>query len=71
MLVSYTKLSEAVIERQLTRTELTHSAIGQAQADTILAAGLALKQAGVLPADVDVKAAVDALLDRRFASARN
>lgn len=71
VLVSYTKLSEAVIERQLTRTELTHSAIGQAQADTILAAGLALKQAGVLPADVDVKAAVDTLLDRRFASARN
>lgn len=69
VLVSYTKLSDAVIERQLTRTELTHSAIGQAQADTILAAGLALKQAGVLPADVDVKAAVDALLDRRFAAA--
>ncbi|KQU54494.1 sulfonate ABC transporter substrate-binding protein [Bosea sp. Leaf344] len=71
VLVGYTKLSEAVIERQLTRTELTHSGIGQAQADTILAAGLALKQAGVLPAETDVKAAVDALLDRRFAAASN
>ncbi|MFN3673661.1 MAG: aliphatic sulfonate ABC transporter substrate-binding protein [Bosea sp. (in: a-proteobacteria)] len=71
ILVSYTRLSDAVIERQLTRTELTHSSVGQAQADTILAAGLALKEAGVLPATVDVKAAVDALLDRRFAAAAN
>ncbi|WP_244523621.1 aliphatic sulfonate ABC transporter substrate-binding protein [Bosea sp. BIWAKO-01] len=71
VLVDYTKLSDAVIERQLTRTELTHSAIGQAQADTILAAGLALKEAGVLPATTDIKAVVDNLLDRRFAAASN
>lgn len=68
ILVEYTKLSEPVIERQLTRTELTHSAIGQAQIDTITAAGLALKEAGVLPATTDVKAAVDSLVDRRFAA---
>lgn len=67
-LVEATKLSDVVIERQLTRTELTHSNIGPAQAETILAAGLALQQAGVLPASTDVKAAVDALLDRRFAA---
>jgi sulfonate transport system substrate-binding protein len=67
-LVDATKLSDAVIERQLTRTELTHSTIGQAQIDGITAAGLALKEAGVLPASTDVKAAVDALLDRRFAA---
>jgi sulfonate transport system substrate-binding protein len=66
-LVAYTKLSDAVIERQLTRTELTHSTIGQAQADTIIAAGLALQEAGVVPAKTDVKAVVDDLLDRRFA----
>jgi len=70
-LVDYTRLSDAVIERQLTRTELTHSTIGDAQAQTILAAGLALKEAGVLPATTDVKAVVDALLDRRFAAASN
>ena len=57
-----------MIERQLTRTELTHSTIGQPQIDGITAAGLALKEAGVLPASTDVKAAVDALLDRRFAA---
>lgn len=68
VLVDATKLSDAVIERQLTRTELTHSNIGQAQIDGITAAGLALKEAGVLPASTDVKAAVDALLDRRFAA---
>lgn len=68
-LVTYTKLPEAVIERQLERTELTHSTIGQPQIDTIVAAGLALQQAGVIPADTDVRAAVDSLVDRTFATA--
>ncbi|MBA1158703.1 aliphatic sulfonate ABC transporter substrate-binding protein [Microvirga mediterraneensis] len=68
-LVTYTKLSDAVIERQLERTELTHSNIGQPQVDTILAAGLALQQAGVIAADANVQAAVDSLIDRRFATA--
>ncbi|MGO4526133.1 aliphatic sulfonate ABC transporter substrate-binding protein [Microvirga sp. 2MCAF35] len=68
-LITYTKLSDAVIERQLERTELTHSNIGQPQVDTILAAGLALQQAGVIPADANVQAAVDSLIDRRFATA--
>jgi sulfonate transport system substrate-binding protein len=69
VLVQYTKLPEAVITRQLERTELTHSNIGQAQVDTILAAGLALQEAGVIPAGTDVRAAVDGLVDRRFATA--
>jgi sulfonate transport system substrate-binding protein len=68
-LVTYTKLSDAVIERQLERTELTHSAIGQSQTDTILAAGLALQQAGVITSETNVRAAVDSLIDRRFATA--
>jgi sulfonate transport system substrate-binding protein len=70
-LVAYTKLPEAVIGRQLERTELTHSTIGQPQVDTILAAGLALQEAGVIPAGTDVKAAVDDLVDRRFSTAAN
>ena len=45
------------------RTELTHSKIGAPQRDSILAAGLALQQAGVIKADVDVRATVDALID--------
>jgi sulfonate transport system substrate-binding protein len=68
-LVTYTKLAEPVIERQLERTELTHSSIGQPQIDTILAAGIALQQAGVIPAETNVKAAVDSLIDQRFATA--
>ena len=68
-LVAYTKLSDAVIERQLERTELTHANIGQPQVDTILAAGLALQQAGVITPETNVRAAVDSLIDRRFATA--
>ena len=57
-------------EKQLTeRTELTHSRIGKPQADSILAAGLALQQAGVVPADVDVRKKVDELIDTRFNAA--
>lgn len=68
-LIAYTKLAEPVIERQLERTELTHSSIGQPQVDTILAAGLALQQAGVITPETNVRAAVDSLIDRRFATA--
>jgi sulfonate transport system substrate-binding protein len=68
-LIAYTKLPEPVIKRQLERTEITHSTIGQAQVDTILAAGLALQEAGVLPAATDVRGEVDALVDRRFTTA--
>ena len=58
------KLREAVVDKQLKeRTELTHSRIGAAQRDSILAAGIALQQAGVVDAKVDVKATLDALID--------
>jgi sulfonate transport system substrate-binding protein len=58
--VAFTKLPEAVVERQLaTRTELTHSVIGDPQRESIVAAGLALQQAGVIPSDTDVKGTVD------------
>ena len=45
------------------------TAIGAPQRDSILAAGLALQQAGVIKADVDVKATVDALIDDRSVAA--
>lgn len=65
-----TKLPEAVVARTLdTRTELTHSAIGEPQRASILAAGLALREAGVLPAGTDVQAALDSLIDQRFVTA--
>ena len=64
--IAATKLPEAVVDKQLKeRTELTHSKIGAPQRESILAAGLALQQAGVVPANVDVKATVDNLIDDR------
>jgi sulfonate transport system substrate-binding protein len=64
--IAATKLPEAVVDKQLKeRTELTHSRIGAPQKESILAAGLALQQAGVVPASVDVKATVEALIDDR------
>ncbi len=69
LLVDFTKLPEPVVVRQLERTDLTHSAIGEAQAETILQAGLALQEAGVIPAGTDVRAALDALIERRFTTA--
>jgi len=62
--IGVTKLSDVVVDKQLKeRTELTHSRIGAPQRDSILAAGLALQQAGVIDAKVDVKGTVDALID--------
>ena len=70
--IAATKLPESVVDKQLKeRTELTHSKIGAPQRESILAAGLALQQAGVIAANVDVKAAVDSLIDDRLSSSTN
>jgi sulfonate transport system substrate-binding protein len=62
--MAVTKLPDAVVDKQLReRTELTYSRIGAPQRESILAAGLALQQAGVIDPKVDVKAALDALID--------
>ena len=65
-LVTATKLPEPVVARQLERTDLSQPAIGPTQADAIRAAGVALQQAGVIAADVDVAKAVDGLIDPAF-----
>jgi sulfonate transport system substrate-binding protein len=63
-LVAATKLPDVVADRQLKeRTDLSFSRIGAPQRESILAAGLALQQAGVIDAKVDVKAALDQLID--------
>ena len=62
--VAVTKLPDAVVDKQLKeRTDLTSSRIGAPQRESILAAGLALQQAGVIDPKVDVKATLDALID--------
>jgi sulfonate transport system substrate-binding protein len=62
--MAVTKLPEAVVDKQLDeRTDLSASPIGLLQRQSILAAGLALQQAGVIAGDVDIKASVDALIE--------
>jgi sulfonate transport system substrate-binding protein len=62
-----TKLPAQVVDIQLKeRTELTFNRIGPPQRDSILQAGLALQQAGVIPANIDVKQALNDLVDDRF-----
>lgn len=68
-LIAATKLPDAVIERQLERTDLTRSAVEEAR-PAILAAGLALREAGVLKPEIDVAAAVAALIDGRYLTAK-
>ena len=65
-LIAVTRLPEPVIARQVARTDLSEPAVGKAQAASIQAAGLALQQAGIIPAATDVAAAVDGLLDPAF-----
>lgn len=65
-LVNATKLSDNVIAKQLERTDLSYSKIGDEQRATIEAAGAALQQAGVIRADVDVKKVAGDLIDPTF-----
>jgi sulfonate transport system substrate-binding protein len=63
-LVTATRLPDEVADKQLKeRTDLSYSRIGAPQRESILAAGLALQQAGVIDAKVDVKASLDQLID--------
>lgn len=62
--IGVTHLPDVVVDKQLNeRTDLTQSKIGAPQRESILAAGLALQQAGVIDAKVDVRATLDALID--------
>ncbi|MBB4214451.1 sulfonate transport system substrate-binding protein [Rhizobium sp. BK212] len=66
-LVEAAKLPDNVIAKQLERTDLSQSTIGDLQRDTISKAGIALQSAGVLPADVDIPKVTAELIDDRFA----
>jgi len=67
--IAVTKLSDTVVDKQLKeRTGLTYNKIGAQQRDSILAAGIALQQAGVISANVDVKKALDDLVDDQYAT---
>ena len=65
-LMQAAKIDEAVAARQLERTDLRNSAIGQAQQRTIQAAGEALQRAGIIATSVDVAKTVNDLIEKRF-----
>src|SRR5246500_4552264 len=68
--IGITKLPAPVVDKQLNdRTELTHNKVGPAQRESILEAGLALQKAGVIGPSIDVKKAVDDLIDDRYVTA--
>lgn len=60
------KLPDDVAARQLTRTDLSSAAFGDARRQTIQGAGEALQAAGVIPADVKVAETAAALIDDSF-----
>jgi sulfonate transport system substrate-binding protein len=65
--ITVTKLPDVVVDKQLKeRTDLTYSRIGGPQRESIIAAGLALQQAGLVPANIDIKTTVDDLIDDRI-----
>jgi sulfonate transport system substrate-binding protein len=66
MMVAATKLSDAVIARQMERTDISSGLVGDTQAQTIIAAGKALQQAGVLDATLDVTKITNAMIDPSF-----
>ena len=70
--IGVTGLADAVVDKQLKeRTGLTFNRVGPEQRELILEAGLALQKGGVIKPDVDVKKAVDDLIDGRYVTVTN
>lgn len=67
MLAAAMKLPDAVVARQLERTDLSSGRIGPVQAGTIIEAGRALQKAGVLGPELEVVALTQELIDPSFA----
>ena len=66
MMMTATKLSDAVIARQLERTDMSSGKIGPVQAATIIEAGKALQAAGVLDTALDMTAVTNGMIDPSF-----
>ena len=67
VLIKASNLSDTVAAKQLERTDLSNSRIGDAQKQVITAAGSVLKKSGVIKESVDVEQTVTALIDPQFA----
>jgi sulfonate transport system substrate-binding protein len=68
ILATAAKLPEPVAAKQLGRTQFVDPQPGEAQRETIVAAGQALQGAEIIRADVDVAATVDTLLEPTYAA---
>jgi sulfonate transport system substrate-binding protein len=70
LFAAFTKLPDAVVERQLgSRTDFSSGTIGGPQRESIVAAGVALQQAGVVAPAMDVKSGTDSLIDGQYLAA--
>ena len=67
-LIKAAGIDAAVAGRQLERTDLRNSQIGNAQRRTIKAAGEVLQRVGIIAGDKDVTKLVDDLVDAEFAT---
>ncbi len=65
-MMAATKLSDAVISKQLERTDISSGKIGATQAATIIEAGKALQAAGVLEASADMAAITNGMIDPSY-----
>lgn len=66
VLVQESKLTDAVAAKQLERTDLSNSQIGESQRVVIAAAGDVLKKSGVIPNSTDVTQTVSSLIDAQY-----
>lgn len=66
ILVKEAKLSDAVALKQLERTDLSNSVIGNTQKTAIMAAGDVLKKSGVIKPSVNVEQVTTDLIDPEF-----
>jgi sulfonate transport system substrate-binding protein len=66
VLVKASNLTDAVAAKQLERTDLSNSRIGEAQMQVIRAAGNVLKKSGVIQNDVNVEQTVAELINPKF-----
>lgn len=66
VLVQESKLTDVVAAKQLERTDLSNSRIGNSQRDVITAAGDVLKQSGIIESSIDVNQTVSSLIDPQY-----
>jgi sulfonate transport system substrate-binding protein len=66
ILAKEAKLTPEVAARQLERTDLSNSRIGDVHRDAIVGAGTVLQSVGIIPADKDVQKSADELIDPSF-----